>query len=399
VVILSLYTKRMCSVHTAQFYNLKISFWRKIMKKHLLMTTAMVAAGALAVSSAALAKPKLSVGGYAKQIVGIGENDKAFDAANGQRVGLDQLSDGEVHFNGSVKLDNGIKIRTQVQIESNNETSQADEHWMRISGGFGEIRLGAHDAGAMAMTTGYLGSFSTGVGENTAFDAPEWVNRPATVSAATVNRVDVNGDAESISYFTPRMSGFQLGGSYTPGGAANGNGSRELRSTDTEGFTVGINYNTKMGGASVGVAAGYGTKDESTVFVTDEELWMVGGHVTMQGFRIGLSYHDRKGQTNDVTNATVSRGQETVEIGVRYSFGPNAVGINHISAETQGSQASGLNGDKTDVTSIAYRRTLGPGVAFRMTAFFADYDDGATAAADGASNKGEAILTSIQVSF
>jgi hypothetical protein len=387
----------MCSVHTAQFNNLKISFWRKIMKKHLLMTTAMVAAGALAVSSAALAKPKISVGGYAKQAIGIGENDKAFDAAQGNRVGLDQLSDGEVYINGSAKLDNGIKITTQVQLESNG--GNPDEHWMRISGGFGEIRLGAHDAGAMAMTTGYLGAFGTGVGESLQFEVGKWINQPATVTASVVNRVDVNGDSESISYFTPRMSGFQIGGSYTPGGAANGNAGRELRSGDTEGFTAGMNYTAKMGGANVGVAVGYGTEDTGTANINDEELWAIGATVSSMGFKVGLSYHDRKGQSNALTNASVVGGQETIEFGASYTFGANAVSFGHVTGERTATQASGFNGDKIEISALGYRRTLGPGVALRVTALFADYNDGATAAADGASNQGEAVVTSLQVSF
>ena len=86
------------------------------MKKHLLTSTALVAAGMMAVSAPAIAGSKsLVLKGDTRQLIGIGENDEAFDAANGQRVGFDQQTDGEIHFVGSVTLDNGIKIKTNVR--------------------------------------------------------------------------------------------------------------------------------------------------------------------------------------------------------------------------------------------------------------------------------------------
>ena len=54
------------------------------MKKQLLTTTALVAAGAIALSGAAIAKPKITIGGGAEQIIGIGSNEAAFDEASGQ---------------------------------------------------------------------------------------------------------------------------------------------------------------------------------------------------------------------------------------------------------------------------------------------------------------------------
>ena len=156
------------------------------MKKQLLTITAVAAAGVLTVSGAALAqKPSLTLGGSTEQIFGVGNDDDAFTAVSGKRAGFDQQSDGEIFFNGAVTLDNGIKIRTRVELESNTESNTAgetanvahtsqgdtiDEHWMRISGSFGEIRLGSGDAAAQAMTTGYLGTWATGVGQNLAFD-------------------------------------------------------------------------------------------------------------------------------------------------------------------------------------------------------------------------------------
>ena len=79
-------------------------------------------------------------------------------------------------------------------------------------------------------------------------------------------------------------------------------------------------------------------------------------------------------------------------------FGPNAVSMTYLNSETTGSLGA-TTADETEVMAVAYRRTLGPGVFWRVTAMFADYDDGLAGAAASNSNEGEALTTSILVRF
>jgi len=389
------------------------------MKKQLLTSTALVAAGAIAFSGAALAKrPALSVGGNATQIIGIGSNDAAFDEAQGQRVGLDTHSDAEIHFNGSVTLDNGIRIRTRVELEGNSlpnagiggnvsNGGQAagtaedfiDEHWMRISGSFGEVRLGSTDAAAQAMTTGYLGTWGTGVGQLLAFDTTDWITRPGTVSAGTVGRIDLSSDSEQITYYTPRMSGFQLGVSYIPVAQEDVNNQRSLSSAgDSDGWSFGANYVGKFGGANIGVAAGYAFANESTVNRDDPNRWGVAGRVDVGAIRVQASWVEIDDQKNIATGLTAAAGSEFFEAGVRYSQGPNAYSLTFLSSETTGTPGA-TTADETEVMAVAYRRTLGPGVTWAVTAHFADFKDGAAGAAAANSNSGEAISTHVTVRF
>jgi outer membrane protein OmpU len=389
------------------------------MKKQLLTSTALVAAGVLAVSGSALAqgKPSLKVGASTEQIFGVGSNADAYDAANGARVGWDQHSDTEIHFNGSVTLDNGIKIVTRTELEgesvdavngTSNTTNGAgagtqdyiDETWMRISGSFGEVRLGTGDPAAMAMTTGYLGTWSTGVGLNHSFDIPDWITNPGTVSASTVARVDITSDAEHISYFTPRFSGFQAGISYIPSTVEDVNNQRQLTGGgDTDGVSFGVNYVGKFSGVGVGIAAGYAETNESAVDRSDDSVWGVGAKFDFQGVRVSLSWVDNDSQEAKTTGVTAAVGQETFEAGISYTFGPNAVSLTYQDAETTATSVAAGAGDELQAMTIAYRRTLGPGVFWKVTAMTADYDDGAAGAAAGNSNDGEALTTAIQVRF
>jgi hypothetical protein len=386
-------------MHVALLHNLTISFWRGIMKKQLLTTTALVAAVAFA-GSAMAGKPKLTVAGDNRQIIGVGENDSAFDAANGARVGLDQHSDAEVHFKGSVTLDNGIKIATSVQLEGNTEeTDYIDENYMRISGGFGMVTLGSHDLAGQAMTTGYLGAWSTNVGLNVAFDTTDWVTRPdgkTSHFAGTVNRVDISSDAEGISYFTPRVSGFQAGISYMPAAREDANKARELKTVDTDGISLGVNFVKKMGGIGVGVAAGYATANEVTAGLDDPELYAVGLRLDFQGFRVGLSSMEAEDQ-GTATNTT-AHGTKTFEAGVRYTMGANMISATYVHTETT-SRLAARDDDETETMWLGYQRTLGPGVVWTVNAIFADFEDGAANPGAAAENDGQALVTSIGVRF
>ena len=373
------------------------------MKKQLLTTTALVAAGVLAISGPALAgKPKLSLGGSTEQIFGVGENSADFDGANGARVGWDQISDTEVHFKGSVKLDNGIKISTRTELEGNSTGGgdTIDENWMRISGSFGELRMGSMDGAAQAMVTGYMGSYANSVGQSLGFDTQEWIQRSAAnVSTSTVHRVDLTSDGEALGYYTPRFSGLQVGVSYHPSSNED-NATRELKTADHEGWSIGVNYVGKFDGAKIGVAAGYNDMTESTVGTTDPEVWGFAAKVDVAGFRVAASYIDRSSQETTANNVTTVAGIESVELGASYFFGANAVSVSYLKAEGNATTAAGAgDGDESEVAVFAYRRNLGPGVSWSLSAIIADFEDGAAGAADSNSNSGEALVTSVKVKF
>ena len=95
------------------------------MKKVLLSSTALVAAGVMATAPASAAE-KLSakVGGYMEQWVGYTSVDDD-NAAAGDTSGFDVKSDSEIHFNGVTTLDNGIKVGIHVELEGHTESGGA----------------------------------------------------------------------------------------------------------------------------------------------------------------------------------------------------------------------------------------------------------------------------------
>ncbi|MEP6146643.1 MAG: porin, partial [Nisaea sp.] len=120
------------------------------MKKILLGTTAIVAAGMIAAPSAdAAEKLKISVGGYMEQWFGY---TTAEDQSSSDYQGFANVSDTEIHFKGMTTLDNGISVGVNVQLEGNsNPGDQIDESYLIVKGNFGEINLGSENSALYKM--------------------------------------------------------------------------------------------------------------------------------------------------------------------------------------------------------------------------------------------------------
>jgi hypothetical protein len=88
------------------------------MKKALFGSTALVAAGAMAATSAVAEEGiKLGLGGYYNTFFWVGDYDE--DGGDPRDLGSTGLfADGEVHFKGKTTLDNGITFGVQIELEA-----------------------------------------------------------------------------------------------------------------------------------------------------------------------------------------------------------------------------------------------------------------------------------------
>ena len=374
------------------------------MKKQLLTTTALVAAGLVAFGTPATAKVKGSVNGFVTSVFGIGENDDAFDAGaqgTGATGGLNSFvssTDSEVHFNASTSLDNGIKIKARVELEGEQSGDQIDETWMRISGSFGEIRMGAADLPIDTMIMGYAGHGAS-VGMNHRFHTGAVFSTPGTVDVTNNTSGSITGDASSISYYTPRVSGFQVGVSYTPDAVEDNSNRQDTSDAASHGKTIAANYVTKFDGASIAIAAGYSEAKNQAVNRDDFERMAAAVSVTAGAVNVRASYHEREEVSTISTGVTETQGQETVELGARYSMGANKFSIIMIDAEAVADAGTEFDGDEMTTIMVAYSRTLGPGVSWSLSALTADADDGLITATSANSNSGEALMSRLTVKW
>ena len=320
------------------------------MKKQLLTTTALIAAGMLAGGTSAYAqangpaqkgKPVLTIGGWVEGIVGTSNQNHRTNTGIGTRVGWDQNYDSEFHFNGAVTLDNGIKIRTRAELEGEVSGDQWDEAYMSISGSFGELRLGSMDNAIYQALTPISGSWATQVGQNLSLDMADWISAPnGHVGTGNIRLNIGDNDSNKVNYFTPRIAGFQLALSYLPsfeecitsGTSQNSQCNSSIASVSTNphnGWSAGFTFDREFSGVRTAFGAGYITaKSAQGALLANDNTsdpmgWSVGGLVRWQGFRISAGYK----QEHNKTSALTSTDLNVFDIGARYNWSKNWVSV------------------------------------------------------------------------
>ena len=347
------------------------------MKKILLGSTAIVAAGMIASvpSADAASKMKLGVGGSMEQCFGFTSGD---DGVAQDYSGFSTVSDGEIHFKGKTKLDNGISVGVNVQLEAQQGGDQIDEQYMTVSGGFGQIIIGDENS---AMYKMHYAPSDYGIGmnsgDNTAWNKPvadaegDSINMGSHYRSpfgATYIEPDAVNDSAKISYFTPRVSGFQLGLSYAPDANQDSNGLPNRDAANTDYIMVGANFKQKMGGMSVGISGGYGTVTDAAAGGVEPEATSFGIKLGMGGVSAGVAYANFSDHGN--------KDQEGINAGVAYSSGPMGVSLAYYHGEKDGNNGSATTLDgqaERDVIHLSAKYAMGPGVTLAGTLGHAVY--------------------------
>ena len=120
---------------------------------------------------------------------------------------------------------------------------------------------------------------------------------------------------------------------------------------------IGVNYVTKFEGAKIGAAFGYGTNKESTVNRSDPEVYGVAFTVSSGPFKVNASYVDRDDQTNDNGVTTVA-GQETFEVGLKYSAEAMPSALDTKLPKPQTSAGTAFDGDEHTAMVVSYSARL-----------------------------------------
>ena len=148
------------------------------MKRLLLGTTALVAAGVIGAPAQAADPIKLSLGGYFQAYWGYANQDDGVGRAGENLRNHGFYREGEIYFRGETELDNGITVGVNVQLEAEACADQIDESYIYFEGAFGRLEFGAID-GAHARTHVFNPSAFGGGGPD--FASVIWPNRrPAT---------------------------------------------------------------------------------------------------------------------------------------------------------------------------------------------------------------------------
>jgi len=332
------------------------------MKKTLLATTAIVAAGLVAAPAIAADKKagpiKLNVGGYMHQSVTNTSQDDSTGQPGANQHNTQLTADGEVHFVGSTTLDNGVSVGVNMQLEGDQSGDQMDEHYVWFKGSFGEITIGSENGAA------YKSIRAASV------PGPQFISTWSSAIAlyrtggntATNGLPSVSGDSDKITYFSPKMNGLQIGGSYTWDNTEDGTSANNDDNTAGQQSNIielGGTYsgNTGKDGVAYAVSASYikGDLEVAAAGSEDQKVWAVGGDVTVSGFKLMASYlKDNRG-----TSAASTDGVEWTA-GIRSSSGPWSYGLVYGNESVEQGAGAGEDTRKTWIAGAAY--AFGPGV-------------------------------------
>ena len=398
------------------------------MKKILLGTSALVVA-ALATPAFAQAPATgtttanglgVTIQGYARQYVTYGSADNL--AAQVRSKGVDQTSDNRLILTFRAALPSGMSAGAVWQINPNANTSGGNSitrrMWSFMEGSFGQVQVGGADNVAAQSAVGAPEAFTGGfiVGDNNALG----INTSRGGVAAQSNQasnpstgMDIDGIANKIVYYTPRIEGFQAGVNYTPTMQYKNGGLDNANVSYLDGWAGNLNYANKIGDVGIKAALGYmtfakpsgaGNSAATQASLKAPVSWNAGLSFNFLGFDVGGGYqkvNDWRSigtiTTTQVVAASLTDGFTNFngyswEAGVGYTFGAAMVSVNYTASRNDGSTVTNgvttqqaLGRDKIDVVGASGRYTMAPGVIVNLGVYSAKYQEGATHTAGASS--------------
>jgi hypothetical protein len=316
------------------------------MKKTLLGTTALVAVGLVAGPALASDPLKVTVGGNV--VTGFYAID-ADDVTPGTSFqdtkvavvarNIDIIAEGTLDNGLTAGVDAKLMLGTDFGSTNtfyNANTSGAAtfrQLFAYLEGGFGRFEIGGTDGAAYKMhyTSPW---FVPGNG----VDSPNIYNGQLATGVRGSTFSLLATDANKVSYFTPRLAGFQLGASYTPEVSSNNVTANGLgivaKSLPTpavsEVFEIAANYAGSFGGVDLGLDANYVSADTAVVGADPEEYGF-GANIGFIGFTLGGAYYHSEDTFG--LGASAGAGSEVYTVGLSYATGPWTVGVAYLKAE------------------------------------------------------------------
>jgi len=329
-------------------------------KKLLLGSTALV--GAFALATPALADIEVTLSGQV-EFVFEAADDETIDNGRGYFFAMD--SETKIEAEGAA--DNGINYSAKVELETDADGDggdvNADETRLAFWGGFGRVELGRDDGAADNM---FIGGEDFQAGTGGIDGDGENLN---------INGVEDSDDAAKITYFTPRVAGFQLGAAFTPDTGDAENDSDDDADEIEEHIDFGINFTTAAAGADVTLTA-VGSIGDAEVGDEDLEDYGIGAGVEFAGLGLGVGY---------VFREDLDEGNQ-LTLGAKYGFGPATVSVGYSYEDPDG-------GDESNVLVFSGDYGLFPGVTVKGDLSFNDDD------ADADGDNTTAGLVAVQIDY
>jgi len=366
-----------------------------------LVGAAMIATPALAGQVGSKAALSVTLGGEFRFQIGLVDQDVSATAGRGYQFKVDQS---EIKIGVEATADNGLKYGINIELNAGGaDATSADEAWAFIdSADWGRVEMGDQDDATDRI---FVESDDILVGRaGPDGDVADFIAF-GTGGGISATGNTITGDATKLIYLTPRIAGFQFGGSLTPDtGAASGGAA--VADSDSDGdfenvFGIGANYEGKFDDVSFVLslngefgdsetAAGAGTNG-------DVETISAGAIVNFAGFGLGVGYVDlaEQGQTAAAMAAGADSGSYCT-IGGSYKTGPWGVSLNWF--ESSKGNTTGISDTDIQIISLDVAYAVAPGWEINLSADMAEADN-INATAVAVNNDGTVVILTNQFNF
>lgn len=359
-----------------------------------------VSALALAAAVPAHAEMEVRVGGYVGFQAGFVDNDTA---NNSER---DFQSESEVHVTASGAADNGLKYGAYVELQtSTSDTVNTDEANLFLEGSWGRVELGDQDGAGSVLA---VQAPDAGIGQvngsyNDFVPAADRGHRNSESNGDGFIKPLDTADATKITYYTPKLEGFQAGVSYAPERDDSEDGEQvqffENIGNHKDAFEFGLKYEGEFAGVGVKAGGAYNMASAKTGSgLEDISAWGLGAALTWQGFSFGGTYFDNGDSA--MTTGIASDNVKGYALGLSYK--QDAWGIAASWAQVDFDQA-GTPFELTGATGAGGEYTAyGAGGTYKLT-------PGLTVGADlmffdrnrvtGTDTNGTVLITAVRAAF
>jgi predicted porin len=373
------------------------------------MATTAVAAVALAsgdafAQSSAAGPIKLGLGGYFQFYGVFGQQSDDAGEPGAFKHNFDFKREAEVFFTGQTKLDNGLIVGVDVQLEAESCTDQIDESYIWFQGNWGRLILGSENSAAYLLAVGAPAIDANFDGQDPNYRLPTLLGTGdgralagSGFSGIDAWVVNLTGDSEKVTYLSPRIAGFRAGLSYTPDNSEDGTQGGQIATkggsfagmpfnnnpgTWSNVIAAGLNYENKFGIIDVLAGLGYeygflesGLTVGGADIFKDRQSGQAGVDIGIAGFHVGGGYYfDNNGLEEDGT-------QRSWGLGVTYTMGPLTLGGSYFDSKR----------DRVVISDEHLRRylagaryALGPGVDLRGSVQYYNYNVDVPAASNNA---------------
>lgn len=320
------------------------------MKKVLLGTTALLAAGMFAGPALGQARTamtatnfNLTLGGFttfrfeyqskspAQNVTTLDANGTLADEPRNHNLDFDA----ELEFRGAVTLSNGLKAGWEIELEAGGteladfvddadptDIDIIDDNFMYVDGRLGKVTMGGFSV--TTLDVGIARVYSSAGGVSLTDDAGDALAAAGANQASFTNSLTASNGRNRIQYEPPAIAGLRLSLAYAP----------DLALENTTGVTqeddvgqadkdiqIGAQWAGSLAGNRVRASFGWATSnaennDPTAVGVKNNNRWRLGADIEVLGFTVGGHYVKR------IDNAVAAdAGTDVNENIVRYGIG------------------------------------------------------------------------------